>query len=234
MIQDNSKFIIGIGHKARNGKDTLANILKDIFTLRYDYKAEIFHWADGLYEEVRNKSRQIPLIIQRTNLFNEKEYFVLANADTGRIVKLNDQESAMISEIFEQRNISYYWGMDEKDPLILQFWGTNFRRTRDPNYWVKYTLNKINKSDCNIAIIPDTRFINEAKKVDYLIEIQRFHEDGTRYIDANRDPEHRSEIELDDYPADYTIAASSGNIFTIEKHAGIIADKLVLHQMVEY
>lgn len=45
----------------------------------------------------------------------------------------------------------------------LQWWGTEFRRGQDPEYWTKQTLNFIRYSTADVVIITDCRFDNEAE-----------------------------------------------------------------------
>jgi hypothetical protein len=62
-----------------------------------------------------------------------------------------------------------------------------------------------------LILIPDTRFKNEAETLKlndgYYVKVVRTNEDGTQYITKDRDPQHSSEIDLDDYPADITLKA---------------------------
>jgi hypothetical protein len=122
--------------------------------------------------------------------------------------------------------------MEEKDPEILQFWGTDFRRNKcDENYWVKQVAKKIrdiiSQQNSGLAmidmehhffLIPDTRFKNEQQFIKkeffnrgLFVKVERYNLDGTQFLDPSRDPKHPSETDLDDVEADYTIKANSGD-----------------------
>jgi len=100
---------------------------------------------------------------------------------------------------------------------ILQWFGTDVTRKDRPNYWVN-ELSKILKQDGpEIAVITDVRFSNEAEFVKEnggtLVQVIRRNEDGTQYLDANRDPNHSSETALDDYMDwDYILTCKSGDL----------------------
>ena len=49
--------LIGVGHRARQGKDTTAN-----FISTHRKNVHVLHFADALYDEVRNLDRKYPLI----------------------------------------------------------------------------------------------------------------------------------------------------------------------------
>lgn len=50
----------------------------------------------------------------------------------------------------------------------LQWWGTEFRRTDDPDYWVKQAVKKIRQSLASVVIVTDCRFDNEAEAITQL------------------------------------------------------------------
>lgn len=93
--------------------------------------------------------------------------------------------------------------------LILQGWGTDFRRNLcDQYYWINKVSDAINKLDSTVyaIIIPDVRFMNEAKWI---------HSNGGRVIHVSRRTGlvdlHPSETELtdDNFPYDFYISNES-------------------------
>lgn len=93
----------------------------------------------------------------------------------------------------------------DKFRLILQGWGTDFRRgIYGDDYWIKQCLFKMTRQPdyVNMIILTDVRFPNEADVV---------HQAGgklfrvTRCLPSNNDDIHPSEIALDNYKFDDVI-----------------------------
>lgn len=82
---------------------------------------------------------------------------------------------------------------------ILQWWGTEYRRAEDPDYWTKAWGRKVSQYDVNnmYVLVDDVRFINELNAIKehggLIVKIERPGFDG-----ANN---HSSETSLDDYAA---------------------------------
>ncbi len=95
-----------------------------------------------------------------------------------------------------------------KHPKLLQWWGTEYRRAQDSQYWVnkwKQSLNPL----ADIVIATDMRFRNEAAVVKevggYTVNVVRLNQDGMVYVDPSRSAMHPSEIDMDGYNYDYAI-----------------------------
>ncbi len=148
----------------------------------------------------------------------------------GEVIELPANQEVLLERIHEfdafltERDITQYHRMADKDPQILQLWGTNYRRRFSGNdYWVKATLNRIRflaqnwdmekwkLDDQHWVFIADTRFKNEAQALrehgGVYVDVIRLHDNGTRFIAPDRDPKHPSEADLDGFTADYRIAA---------------------------
>ena len=95
--------------------------------------------------------------------------------------------------------------------LILQGWGTNFRRELyDKNYWIKkmeVAISNLERYD-NI-LIPDVRFKNEYVMVKSKGGIM------IRVLGISQPDSHVSEIELDNEPFDYVIDNREWNLPTL-------------------
>jgi hypothetical protein len=156
-------FIIGIGHKARHGKDTAANhIIKAT-----NGAAERYSFADDLYS-------------------------------VARVIH----------------------GMTKKDGPLLQLLGTEVYRRYNDNIWIDSLYWKLLDKRPRIALIADVRFPNEAKFVKALggalVKVSRFNEDDTPFVTTDRDPNHPSEVALDNFDGwDYNIKSYTGQLPTL-------------------
>lgn len=85
-----------------------------------------------------------------------------------------------------------------KWPLTLQAHGEAMRR-RNPFHWITQLKFKIDSENTDIALISDTRYKNELFWIlstgGYAVRVERL-----GYVDPNRDSQHKSEIDLDDFP----------------------------------
>lgn len=188
-------ILIGVGHKARHGKDSFA------MHLEKHCGFETFHFADALKEEApefgwesKHKNEQAIRVIRRS----PKQDELLSGAEVT---------------------------LDEIDPEVsfLQWFGTEFRRHQDYDYWVKKLINKLDVRETELgarielrASVADMRFVNEfigIKNVGgYTIEMKRFNVDLTLFQDPDRDPFHVSECQLDAIPHDFTVTHTTGFI----------------------
>ncbi len=103
---------------------------------------------------------------------------------------------------------------------ILQWYGTDFRRKQDNEYWLKRWMNKCLKTipEPKLVIAADVRFKNEADLIKQI---------GGIVIRVNRVStvvdNHPSETELDDYPFDLVIS----NNGTLDELRTIAATKII-------
>jgi len=222
--------LLGLGSKARNGKDTTAEIIKKL-----EPNVHILHWADKLYEEVRNKEyeeHEMPLC-----KINNEEVWCLKSVKTvgkTRTIiydkfthkELPDFKDLVLGNI--NRDGFRYLYMLDKDPLLLQLWGTDLRRTYfGNNYWVKRTFEDIdriaeeNKNYDGLVwiCVADTRFRNEASAVQdaggVYVDVVRLNDDNTRFVAPDRDPNHPSEADLNDTKPDRILKAHNVNELSV-------------------
>jgi hypothetical protein len=209
---NNKMIVIGLGNKARQGKDTVGNAIVDYF----GDGAKIFKFATALYDEVNTALAEAGSV---ENLLANLTYYTGKHIDVPSWVKRTPDAKP-------EPGLPY-----GKHGALLQWWGTNFRRAQDPNYWVKKAIASI-PDGLEVAVFTDMRFPNEAWAImdfphGYTVNVQRFNEDGTPYRSADRPADHPSETALDDYNYDYRISAKSGEISWLSRQAVDLATYLV-------
>lgn len=189
-------LVVGFGHKARRGKDTVVQhiierfgpvnqMFKSFDVRNYSFanslKIEVFDWLQSLrfaYEQMRD-----------LDFYNEHNF------------PLPDLKPSYTKLSFIDSN---------KDKLrpILQRWGTEYRRARDPLYWVTKVVQQIQAERPQIALISDMRFKNEAAICDVTVRVDRI-----GYKDELQGTfQHASETEMDGHHYDYIIEAMDGEV----------------------
>jgi len=213
--------LIGIGFRARAGKDTIGNHLVN----KHGYTKLSF--AKALYEECEN------LIL--THKFgdpwfywydNRKWFNTISNSENlnrHSIEYLKDWlYSQKILALYSEEGYLNYYGMKKKDPQLLQAWGTDFRRERfSKTYWidqVKKEIKELRRKGYENIVITDVRFNNEfefiKKMKGEIWRVDRYDAKGNLIIDLSRDSNHLSETELKNRKFDLTIK-NDGTIETL-------------------
>jgi hypothetical protein len=108
---------------------------------------------------------------------------------------------------------------------ILQWWGTEYRRDQDPDYWTKAWGRKVEQLDLEHlhVLIDDVRFMNELNVVKehggLIVKIERPGFDG-----ANN---HASETSLDEYKAWDWVLLNDGTLEEFEMKVEQLAGTLL-------
>jgi hypothetical protein len=213
-------LILGLGNKARHGKDSFAAAIDGHYALQAavagkhelkNYKPVVVQhhaFADALYKEVNQWLSQNPR-------------WTYGNSG---ITTLADGNWTVIPEWVqptENPEISARapYGKHAK---LLQWWGTEYRRAQDQNYWVNKWKAGINPR-ANIVLCTDMRFLNEAQAVrdagGFTIQVSRLNLDGTPFVDPSRDANHPSETQLDGYNFDFKLSVKTGDLVLLEDWA---------------
>jgi hypothetical protein len=154
--------VIGFGYRARSGKGTAVDeIIKQRGLLpvgnwancglseRYDIRK--YSFADALRNEVNDTLKRAGGAVSLL-LVNRPTHFVQANEN---FIELPDwvqlEENPEVNE-------QYPYG---KHRSLYQFWGTEYRRSIDSEYWVRQLAQRIELEKPQIALIDDMRFPNE-------------------------------------------------------------------------
>jgi hypothetical protein len=186
-------LIIGLGHKARHGKDTAAEHIAATYGDKYQIKCYAF--ADNLKAEFYDATCQ-----------RNHPYWRSGVAPSGF-----DSVHMRKSAITKQEKVA--WCNENKSVTgpHLQVYGTEFRRKQNNFYWVDALRAEIEHDSPQIALIKDTRFPDEGVFVKseggYVVKCER-----RGFLDPNRDPNHISETALDSWPFDFIVSAADGAV----------------------
>lgn len=237
-------FIIGFGSKARQGKDTSAEFIKELRK-----NVHIIHFADAVKEECSNPKKEFPLISE--TIVNGVPMYLLLDRDN-KFQMFYKEQLPKLQKIFDDRGINQYFAMESKDGEILQFWGTEFRRMQvNDRYWINKVDEKIQNILANVdgsdepvyILVPDTRFKNEFNYIKswdksvfakgIYVNVRRYNEDnqGSRYLATDRDPNHPSEIGLDDVEPDYYLDAF--NLDELKRKVALLLHRIELGECIE-
>lgn len=173
--------IIGFGHRSRSGKDTAAATIiaavEGIDVRRYAF-------ADALKREVNEAAiaagSMEMLIRDSQGKFQFPDW-----------VKF-DPNAPMDDPLCPMG----------KQRTLLQWWGTEYRRNQDEDYWVKQLVYTVGCEMPEFALVTDFRFPNEAKALTYKVKVDR-------NVLVN---DHPSEHALDDFAGWDTTILNDGSL----------------------
>ena len=185
-------MIIGFAGKAATGKTTVARHLEATL----DMPTTILPMAKVLRDEVEaflcsiDAQEFVPLV------YGDQE-------DKVRVFYVDATKAHAICPVWESFVTENQEIQDKPGQTavtvrrILQWWGTEYRRAQDPDYWTKAWGREVDalvQSD-RLVLVDDVRFINELNVIrahgGLIVKIERPGFDG-----ANN---HSSETSLDDY-----------------------------------
>lgn len=203
--------IIGLGTKARQGKDVLAE------QLRNEYGFTILHFADALKDECRqifNWSASNKNILAHEAICNAHPNFLweapLVTNGHPVALKYNERKGCLSFFNFEEEQQFF-----TDDNTLLQFWA-ECQRYFDPEYWIKATFKKMfllnsQPPHPHKFVISDLRYRNEKEWIEVLggrcFRVIRRNPDGTQYIDPERNRYHPSETDLDHVKMDEILSS---------------------------
>ena len=194
-------MLIGLGHRARQGKDIAGQAIVDFYNNR---RAEF-----GFNR---------PELLEKFNVSNQGKFD--KQYPEARIFKFAEALYEVCRNEF---------GMQEKDGSLLQKVGDGRREQFGHDYWIKQLAPKI-KTYKGIAVITDVRYLNEAnwvKALDgHVVNVSRLNLDGTPFVTTDRDPNFISEVQLDGFNYDYYIKAKTGQSAWVAEQAITLAEYL--------
>jgi hypothetical protein len=244
-------LLIGFGNKARHGKDTAAEAILDFYGQRNNLflahgqlnaikNIGIYKFADALYKEVNQflKVYNGQDSIGTWQNFSpglgtevDIERWVYCNCEKHPPHEHNVYKNIMIPDWVtpEPNAVVSELAPYGKHPKLLQWWGTEFRRAQDENYWVNKLFASI-PSNTDIAIVSDVRFPNEADGIvdrgGYNVNVQRLRKDGTVYYSSDRPVDHPSETALDGYNWQFRLTNHEGHQALLGEQAITLAEYL--------
>ena len=207
------RLLLGFGNKARHGKDGAARAIENYFDARRSHAT-----LHGL----RSKIPAIKRIGFADALRRESTEAIRQAGGIKALLEQGFQDDVTRNWVFFPDWVTADPNPDMSDPLLpfgkhpklLQWWGTEYRRNQNPDYWIEQA-RKAFTGFGGIGMITDVRFKNEAKFVKedpngFVINVTRTNEDGTLFADPNRPSNHPSEIDLDGYNFDGYIRTKTG------------------------
>lgn len=200
-------LILAFGNKARQGKDTAVGAIIDYYAGKRKTMAK-----HGLFSNVLTK---------HVNFADALRKEVTAAISTaGTLEKLLKQGLPDGTQIPAWVTADPKPDMTDpllphgKHPKLLQYWGTEYRRAQNPEYWVNEWKKQVSGFN-GIVLTGDCRFQNEAKAVKslggFVVNVQRVNPDGTIFAAPDRPADHPSETELDNFSFDFYIKTVSGH-----------------------
>jgi len=211
--------VFGFGYRARSGKDSaVAEIIKQRGLLSYSperYDIRRYAFADALKREVNDAAIAAGGMLNLLTLQSKR--FVLCDGyymDFPDWVQY-DPEAPMDDPLCP-------YG---KNRTLLQWWGAEYRRAQDPDYWVKQLAKRIEEENPEYALITDMRFPNEMQFV-------KQHGETVRVDRAGLPPStHTSETVLaDTSDEDWSIILeNNGTLEEFKEGAVVVFDELTAH-----
>ena len=208
--------LVLISGKARAGKDTLAQYLKD------NNEFTVMHWAAPMKKELTERPHNFAVsfneytqeatcyidqdIVIDKELARRMLYWMSGLEDVNLDYNREDAMSPGYKPYFIETYALYGYMMKEKDRELLQWYGTDYKRKhKGQDYWINLVMPEIinNLLQDKDVVVPDTRFLNEIQtaracgNADKVI-IVRVKRDGIK-DDSEGDDQHKSETELDSY-----------------------------------
>lgn len=171
---------IGFGYKARRGKDIAAGaIVRDCGGMLYVRK---YAFADELREEIKRA-----VFDRWVKTFPDRPF-------DGPLAMENLCCWAGVAyDPNAEQDKDYPFG---KQRPLYQWWGTEYRRAQDADYWVKRLNERIERDRPVFAVLSDLRFMNEFDFCDFRIRCDR------PGFEMGTGEDHVSEHVLDVIPAE--------------------------------
>jgi len=212
-------MIIGFAGKAASGKTTAARRMAQVL----EGDTRIIPMAMVLRDEVETFLRRaggeefVPLVYGC-----QEDKVRVFHLDENQALNQCDKWDQFIDEHREIQDRPGQTAVTVR--RILQWWGTEYRRAQDPDYWTKAWVRKVCQFDLKQThiLIDDVRFNNELNTIKQqgglIVKIERPGFDG-----ANN---HASETALDDYRQWDEIIRNDGTLEEFQRKVERLAKEL--------
>lgn len=152
--------IIGLLGVKGSGKDTCAQFLTD----EQDYARIGF--ADALYEEVADAfGVTVAFLGNRETKEKDLPELALNRGSDAAFAKVVQEELGLAPG----ESIEHFNAAPRSPRLVLQFWGTEYRRRRGvDSYWLDVVRSAIAAQEYRHFVVTDVRFNNEANFIESL------------------------------------------------------------------
>lgn len=226
------KLVVMLSGKMRSGKNYMAETMRLFLETetRGDLKVDLFSFAQPLKQTCEQAFSPLVAHINDTveksvvtlRVMCEHESF-RANMD---VFKHVDQ---LLTDGLTTRGANWYDDKNGVTRAVLQAVGTNIVRNIDPDYWAKATRAAIEHSNCNVAIITDWRFPNEADIIAAMPDINLVTIRLLRNPMVNTNSVgHASEVALDNENIfDYIIDNTNSTLEDFKQSSILIAKELL-------
>jgi len=212
-------MIIGFAGKAASGKTTAARHLLPLL----DREALIIPMAQVLREEVEQFLRScraaehVPLVYGC-----QEDKLRIFHVDQARALTACSKWGDFLHEHADIQQDETRSAVTVR--RILQWWGTEYRRAEDPDYWTKTWAKKISGFDLEQAhiLVDDVRFMNELRVIRAL---------GGCFIRIDRPGfaaggNHASETALDSFSGWDAVVLNDGTLEEFKAKIGQLAGQL--------
>lgn len=214
-------LLIAISGRARMGKDTLADFLREEFNKEL-LSESMWQKGNGMVK-VAYADALKERIMEDFNLSWAQVYGDLKEVEDKRYPRPSRggiSPAAVRYDSHDRRAAKlppYYWTPRE----IMQFMGTDCYRAIDDNFWVKQLFKTLSKRGIKNAIISDCRFVSEVEAVLNRGGCHiRIYREG---VDTIHGSAHTSETSLDDYKKIDFAIENSGTLEDLKLKANKLA-----------
>lgn len=213
-------MLIGIAGKAASGKTTAAGYLQRFLGEETLIVPMAMVLRDEVVEFLRTcgGDEHVPLVYGSQE--EKVQLFRVATDRARRACPRWDDFLAVNREIQDHPGMSAVTVR-----RLLQWWGTEYRRAKDPDYWTKAWGHKIEQYplDRMHILVDDVRFLNEVAVIrahgGRIVKIER-----PGFLGANN---HSSETSLDDYREWDAVIRNDGSLEQLADRVAVLAEALL-------